>query len=102
MDIDAKVTTFASTLFEKVPRTSANASEKRRQDNRAREKEALESQNKRYALVDSDEEETSLKIQPKKVKKSKKNKRKKVESDQESENEFDKVCHIQTPVIIST
>ena len=95
LDIDAKVTTFAASLFDKVPRaTSSGGAEKRRQENRAKEQKALESQNKRYALVESDDEETSLKIQPKKVKKSKKEKRKRT-SDHESEDEFDKVIFIK-------
>ena len=92
LDIDARVTTFAKSLFDKVPRSSSATSsvgEKRRQENRAREREALVSQSKRYAMVDSDDEETTLKIQPKKAKKAKKEKRKK-ESDSD-EDEFSKV-----------
>jgi hypothetical protein len=87
--------TFASTLFEKVPRAAPSGTEKRRQENRAKEQKALESQNKRYALVESDDEDTSLKIQPKKVKKSKKEKKKKT-SDHESEDEFDKAIFLLT------
>ena len=92
LDIDSRVTTFAKSLFDKVPRSSSATSsvgEKRRQENRAREREALVSQSKRYAMVDSDDEETTLKIQPKKAKKAKKEKRKK-ESDSD-EDEFSKV-----------
>ena len=91
MDIDDKVVRFAKALFDKVPRTSTSSvGEKRRQENRAKEREAVASQSKRYALIDSDNDDETLKIAPKKVKKSKKEKRKKT-SDNDDDDEFDKM-----------
>ena len=91
LEIDARVTAFAKSLFDKVPRSSAsNVGEKRRMENRAKEREALQSQSKRYAMVDSDDDDDhSLKIQPKKAKKAKKEKRKK--ESESDEDEFVKV-----------
>ena len=91
LDIDDKVVRFAKALFDKVPRTSTSSvGEKRRQENRAKEREAVMSQSKRYLLIDSDNDDEMLKIVPKKVKKSKKEKRKKT-SDNDDDDEFDKV-----------
>jgi len=53
LDVDDKVTNFARTLFEKAPKKSFSAGDKRREENRAKEKAALELQTKRYSLVES-------------------------------------------------
>ena len=93
LTIDSKVRAFASSLYEKVPKTigrDASNGQKRKNENREKERIAqeLELKNRTYGLVESDEEDARPVIHPKKKKKEKK-KRKRPESSEE--DEFEKI-----------
>ena len=93
LTIDAKVREFASSLYEKVPKSDAgslSSGQKRKNENREKERAAreMELKNRSYGLVHSDEEDSAPVIHPKKKKKEKK-KRKKSQSSEE--DEFDKI-----------
>ena len=93
LDINPKVTQFANDLFNKIPKTSSiKAGDKRKLENRAKEKAALElaAKNRSYKLLSDEEDEPDLKIKPKKSKKEKKSK-KKAEKYSDSEDEFEKM-----------
>ena len=69
LDVDQKVTDFAQTLFAKIPSNGAggkgnlnlapNERQKRKIDNRAKEREAMElaAKNRTFKMVSDDEEE---------------------------------------------
>ena len=97
VDMTPQVEEFAKALFRRVPKaTGAGMSEgqRRREENRAREKEVAEMarKNRSYALLSDDEEE--MQIRPsKKAKKAKKKKRSDSpkKEEEESEDEIDKM-----------
>jgi hypothetical protein len=51
--VDEKVANFARTLFDKAPKKSASIGDRRREENRAKERAAMELQSKKYSLVES-------------------------------------------------
>ena len=66
LDVDQKVTDFAQSLFAKIPSNGAgnsnlapNLSQKRKIDNRAKERAAMElaAKNRNFKMVSDDEEE---------------------------------------------
>jgi len=88
IDMDDKVSVFATELYGRMPR-EVSQGEKRRIENRRREEQAIMEQkkNKGFRMVESDGEE-ELSIKPKKKKKKKREERKKDDSD---EDEFEKM-----------
>ena len=88
IDVDDKVSVFASELFGRMPK-EMTAGEKRRLENRRKEEQAVMEQkrNKGFKLVDSDEDDT-LKIKPKKKKKKRKEETNEADSD---EDEFERM-----------
>ena len=76
IDINDKVSLFATDLFGRVPR-ELSAGEKKRAENRRKEEQALMEQkkNKGFKMVDFEEDELSIKPKKKKSKKKKEDKR---------------------------
>ena len=95
IDVDSKVTTFAQDLFDKVPKNAPmKMGDKRKAENRAREKAALDlaAKNKSFKLLDDEEDLQIVKPSKRKSKKQKsKQKSKQNASSEEDEDEFDKM-----------
>jgi pre-mRNA-splicing factor ATP-dependent RNA helicase DHX16 len=97
LNVDSAVTHFAQELFNKVPKAgiSNQKGDKRKLDNRATERAALDlaAKNRKFKLLSDDDEETELTVQPKlkKSKKSSKKSSKKHEKLSDDEDEFDKM-----------
>ena len=88
IDVNEKVAGFASELFGRIPR-EMTAGEKRRQENRRREEQAVldHKKNKGFKLVDFEDDGDGLNIKPKKKKK----KKKEDKHDNDDEDEFEKM-----------
>ena len=87
IDVDDRVSVFATELWGKMPRQQS-AGEKRREENRRREREAVDlySRQSKLGLVDM-EDEGELAIKPKKKKKRKKE----ASKDDSDEDEFERM-----------
>ena len=89
IDINDKVSTFATELYNKIPRGSTSG-QKRKLENRMKEKAALELQakNKSFKTLEEDSGDEEA---PKVKKKKAKAKSKKAKSESESDDEFDRM-----------
>jgi len=92
IEVDDRVAVFATELWGRMPR-QLSAGEKRRQENRAREQEVAAT-NARYSklgLVDSEDDELSIKPSKKKKKKKEKEKETVTVKDDSDEDEFERM-----------
>ena len=89
IDINDKVSNFATELYNKIPRGSTSG-QKRKLENRMKEKAALELQakNKSFKTLEEDSGDEEA---PKVKKKKAKTKSKKAKSESESDDEFDRM-----------
>ena len=89
IDINDKVSLFATDLFGRVPR-ELSAGEKKRAENRRKEEQALleQKKNKGFKMVDFEEDELSIKPKKKKSKKKKEDKR---NDDDDDVDEFERM-----------
>lgn len=98
LDINTSVEQFAQNLFLKIPRGGAvgglkSESDKRKMENRAKERVAMElaAKNRSFKML-SDEEEEHIDIQPRKKKKKEKKRKKSLDDEaDEEEDAFDKM-----------
>jgi len=88
IDVNDKVSLFAGELWNRLPRQQS-AGEKRREENRKREKEAIDmfNKNSKFGLVESDDDELSIKPSKKKKKK----KEKAAVKEDSDEDEFERM-----------